>query len=66
VAQGSQEGEDQILLQILQMCTRCEDMYTDRCDQVIYQTQKMKRKLQLVPDEVLPPKQQMCPLEEEK
>ena len=52
------EVKDQLLLQILSMCTRCEDMYTDNCDQVIYTKQMTKKRLQLVPDELLAPDRQ--------
>ncbi len=45
--------DDQVLMQILQMCTSCENLDTDECEQVIHKHQVSQRKLELVPKDLL-------------
>ena len=44
---------DEKLEQIISACVRCDDMYTDKCDQVVYQRDKVRQRFQLVPDELI-------------
>jgi len=42
-----------VLKQILSMCTRCENLDTDDCDQVLYLQQKIKSRHELIPNELI-------------
>lgn len=42
-----------MLKQILSMCTRCENLDTDDCDQVLYLQQKIKSRHELIPNELI-------------
>lgn len=45
--------DDQVLRQILSMCTRCEKLDTDDCDQEIYMQQQIKSRHELIPNELI-------------
>lgn len=44
--------QDEFLMKIVSSCVSCDDAHTDQCDQVIYQKNKARKDLSLIPEEL--------------